>query len=377
MAKNSNLRTISVSLVARTEKFSKGMKKASRDTARFGKRVNRVSSSIGMLRKLAGPLATSFSFAGIIAGAGKVTASLDKVAKTSAKLNFPADKLLAFHHAAKRAGVATTTFDMAIQRMARRIGEAAKGTGEALGAIKELGLNAQDLANMSTDKMFLRVAGAVNQAATETDKLRLMFKLFDSEGVALKNLTDIGVRGMENMIKRADALGVSLRGIDVGVFERIKNATTDMSAQFGAEFAKQIALVSKALSGSGEVHGSLGDNLSAIFRGMQGMRDEAQARLAGFINKVRIQGTSINLSDEQRRKLESSRKFTQERVGKIKAQTIADQLAIFQTGSLSHRFQTSMAGPSQVDNTKELQEIKGILQKMQFEGVKTEIRMGR
>src|SRR6056297_3384008 len=63
---------------------------------------------------------------------------IDEIAKTSRKLGLLENELITLRLAADRfAGMSAPQVDMAMQRMTRRIAEAAKGTGEAKGVIEE------------------------------------------------------------------------------------------------------------------------------------------------------------------------------------------------------------------------------------------------
>ena len=72
----------------------------------------------------------------------------DELAKTADKLGVTTQALAGLRHAAELTGVSTGTMDMAMQRFTRRAAEAAKGTGEAKGALQELGLDAESLVRL-------------------------------------------------------------------------------------------------------------------------------------------------------------------------------------------------------------------------------------
>jgi hypothetical protein len=121
----------------------------------------------------------------------------DTLAKTASKIGTTTEALGALRYAADLTGVATNTMDMALQRFTRRTAEAAAGTGEAKGAIKELGINAQELNRMPLDQRMIVLADAFQGVTGESDKLRLAFKLFDSEGAALVNTLSQGSDGLK------------------------------------------------------------------------------------------------------------------------------------------------------------------------------------
>jgi len=172
-----------------------------------------------------------------------LTAS-DSLVKTASKIGTTADSLAGLRHAAELTGVATTTMDMALQRFTRRTAEAAKGTGEAKGAIKELGIDAQALNRMPLDERMLVLADAFGNVASESDRLRLAFKLFDSEGAALVNTLGKGRKGLNDMLIEAKALGLGLsdnaaKGVEAAndEFTKLHALFTGMTRQLSAALA--------------------------------------------------------------------------------------------------------------------------------------------
>jgi hypothetical protein len=133
----------------------------------------------------------------------------DAIDKTSSKLGVSTSALQEFHHAANLSGVAVRSFNMGLQRMARRAAEAAEGKGEAKDALKELGIQLRnsDGSLRSTEDLFMDVAGAMGNVRDSNKRLRLAFKLFDSEGVALVNMLKNGKQGLQSMREEARVLG--------------------------------------------------------------------------------------------------------------------------------------------------------------------------
>ena len=131
----------------------------------------------------------------------------DKLSKTAAKIGTTTEALSKLQYAAGLTGVETNTLNMAMQRFARRTAEAAQGTGEAKGALKELGVDAKKLVNMPLDERMMVLADAFQNVNGKSDKLRLAFKLFDSEGAALVNTLAKGRDGLQAMFLEAETLG--------------------------------------------------------------------------------------------------------------------------------------------------------------------------
>ena len=174
----------------------------------------------------------------------------DTLAKTANKIGTTTEALGALRYAADLTGVSTQTMDMALQRFTRRTAEAAQGTGEAKGAIKELGINAQELNRMPLDERMIVLADAFEGVKSESDRLRLAFKLFDSEGAALVNTLSQGSDGLKAMLGEAKALGLTMsssaaKGVEdtVDSLTKLQSLFKGVTDQTVAAFAPAIEMV--------------------------------------------------------------------------------------------------------------------------------------
>src|ERR687892_459955 len=101
---------------------------------------------------------------------------------------------------------------MALQRFTRRAAEAAQGTGEAKDALAQMGITLRDQSGnlRRSEDLLADVADAFARIEDPAERVRLAFKLFDSEGVALVNLLSDGSGALEDMRERARDLGIVL-----------------------------------------------------------------------------------------------------------------------------------------------------------------------
>lgn len=201
-----SLGSLAVNIVARTSKFSAGITKAMEHTHRFTQSMERSAKVAAKWSAIAGGAAAT----AVAAGMAKAADRIDRLAKTSDKLGITTENLASLRFAAEQTGVSVGTLDTALQRMVRRTAEAAKGTGEARGAIAELGLNAAKLGQMAPDKQFQAVAEATKNVGNQGDRVRLSMKLFDSEGVALVNTLKVGSAGLAQYAEDAKSLGLTI-----------------------------------------------------------------------------------------------------------------------------------------------------------------------
>ena len=222
-----------VNIVAKTSKFEKGIDKAGKKLTRFQKLTARVSSNLQTF----GTAAIAGAAGGLLYFAKAQINALDALGKTASKLGETAENLSALHHAAALSGVSVNTFNMAIQRMTRRVAEAARGTGEAKDAIKELGLDAGTLKGVGPAAALMRVAGAMQHVKSQGDRVRIAMKLFDSEGVALVNMLNNGSAGLQQLIDKAKVIGTK----STQDAQQFNDALTQLTASF-SELGRSITI---------------------------------------------------------------------------------------------------------------------------------------
>jgi len=197
----------------------------------------------------------------------------DKIGKLSTRLGISAEELSRLKHAAKLTGVEFNTLTMGLQRMTRRIAEAAQGSGEAVGALQELGLSAQRLNMLSPDRQFKALADALQQVENPADKVRLSMKLLDSEGVALIQTMQGGSAALNQYGRDADRLGVTLDKNATESAARANDAITRMNASLTGVTNTLAVKLGPAIEAVANVmNDMLGPTLDFIGRGFDGIR---------------------------------------------------------------------------------------------------------
>ena len=217
--------------------------------------------------------------AGVTVMLGKITSEVaeayEKVSNVSEKLGITTEALSELQYAAKQSGIESNTFDMALQRMVRRSAEAAQGFGEASGALKELGLSASQLASMSPDEQLKAIADALQLVPSEADKVRLAFKLFDSEGVALVQMLKDGSAEIQKFSDEAHKLGVV---VSEEMSEAAKEYTEEQK-RFNASWQGLKNKIAEEFLGPGtkalELMGSMVEDLKGLVGGLFELKDAA------------------------------------------------------------------------------------------------------
>lgn len=171
----------------------------------------------------------------------------DSLKKTADKIGTTTEALGALRYAAEVSGVETRTLDMAMQRFTRRLSEAAKGTGEAKGALQELGIDARSLQKIPLDEQMIILSDAFSNVATDADKVRLAFKLFDSEGVALVNTLGLGREELSKMLGEARALGLTMSATAAKGVEDTNDALLKLRGLFKGVTDQTVAAMAPAM----------------------------------------------------------------------------------------------------------------------------------
>lgn len=174
--------------------------------------------------------------------------STDALAKTASKIGTTTEALSALQYAGQLTGVEVNTMNMALQRFTRRASEAAVGTGEAKGALRELNVDARSLVRLPLDERMLVLADAFAGVENESDRLRLAFKLFDSEGAALVNTLGQGRQGLSEMLGEARSLGVVMSSGAAQGVEDANDALFRMQSLFGGIIKQTVAALAPAIS---------------------------------------------------------------------------------------------------------------------------------
>jgi hypothetical protein len=212
-----------------------------------------LSGVTGKLFNLKSALAGTVGAVGFGAMIKSSLKTQDALGKTADKLGATTEALAGLRHAGELTGVANNKMDMSLQRMTRRLSEVAEtGSGPAAKALKEMGLNAEELLKLPLEEQLGAVADGMQNAATQGDKVRLAFALFDSEGVDLVNTLSKGSEGLATMIKEADDLGVTLSRLEVAQIEAANDQFTRLGAQAKGAANQITAALAPALTVAAE-----------------------------------------------------------------------------------------------------------------------------
>lgn len=164
----------------------------------------------------------------------------DSIGKTADKIGLTTDSLQELRFAADLAGVEQRTLDLAMQRFARRVGEAAQGTGELKGTLEQYGIEVRnaDGSTRSLDDVLDDLADTIAGASSEQEALRIAFKAFDSEGAAFVNALRRGAAGLRETRQAARNLGIVLEESLIRTSEKAADQLTILAQVIKVNFVR-------------------------------------------------------------------------------------------------------------------------------------------
>lgn len=249
-------------------------------TADFERRAASVQKSVGNIGKEASVASTYMKTligAASVAGfTSIVKGSLDaanRLGDLSTRLGITVEGLSRLEYAAKLTGVSSNTLATGLQRMTRRIAEAANGSGEAIGALQELGLSAEKLKTLKPEQQFEVLADALEAVPAQSDKVRIAMKVLDSEGVALLQTMAGGSEAIRKMGEESDRTGNTI--------------STQFAAQATAANAAMIKLSAASVGLTNSLVAGLGPTIEQVANFLGEVTPQAGQIAADSLVKLR------------------------------------------------------------------------------------------
>jgi hypothetical protein len=191
-----------VELFVQDNRLVRGLNATAQRLKTFGAGLTAIGSKVALLGGAA--LTPLLGMVQHFAAAG------DELNKMSIRTGFSTEALSELGFAAEQSGTNLNQLGRALFRMRRRVANAATDTGPAVRALKELGLNARELTQLSPEDQFTALVGALGGVANESRRAQLGFEILGDNARALLPLLNSGTDGIEAMRKEARALGLSV-----------------------------------------------------------------------------------------------------------------------------------------------------------------------
>lgn len=221
-----------VSLTTKTGPYSKGMTKAGAITTKFAKGIGGVGLKIAKVGAIMGAAAVG----GIALFTKRSFEAIDAQAKLARQVGASIDGLRGLQRAAIITGASESAVTKGLGFLNKALGEAKTGIGEGKQALEQLGLSADELAELPAEQAVSKIADGMNKLATQSDKAFVASKLFGRGGLALVNTLALGSKGLEEMAAGAKTLQGSMSASDASKVEEANDAVADLGLSFRSIF---------------------------------------------------------------------------------------------------------------------------------------------
>jgi len=136
-----------------------------------------------------------------------------------------------------------------LRRFSRRLGEAKRGTGELLPALRRLGIDVESSAGRSknAEAVLLEFADALVDVEDQSQRLALAFKAFDSEGAELVKTLANGSEGLRELFDEAEAFGLVLDREAIAGVEEFNDSLNLLYRTLDSQVKRVIAELAPAL----------------------------------------------------------------------------------------------------------------------------------
>jgi len=231
--------TVTLNLDANSVKLMRELHKAQRQTRTS-------SSAMAADFQRAFTRIAKASAVAVTAVAGAMTAIyrsqsrvIDELAKTSDAMGVQTERMQALRHVANLTGVGAEALTTNLQRMQRSIGQIARNGGPAEKALKDIGLNINDLINLSADRQLEEIAKAMSSVENAALRASIASDLFGRDGARMMNmLNKLDSQGLEPVVDSMDRLGLAISRVDAARLERANDAMYEARQVFTGIFQR-------------------------------------------------------------------------------------------------------------------------------------------
>jgi hypothetical protein len=232
---------LNIILTARDKQFQKAMTAAEKKVQRFSnnsqKNLSNTSKSFALLGSAAKRFLPALAAGAVVAAVKKVTSSMDEIGKKADAIGIGTDALQELRAAAVSAGVSQNGLDKSLEQFSKRLGEAVQGTGTAKVALEQMGLSADDLAQMPLDKALGVFADKFALVEDATARTALATQVFGREGFAMTNVLKGGSAALDESRKKMRDMGVVIDEDLIRNAEKMQDRFDAASTVIGAQFS--------------------------------------------------------------------------------------------------------------------------------------------
>ncbi len=200
-----------VELHVRDNRLTAGLKQATQKLQAFGAGITSVGTKFLTLgAALGAPLLL----------AAKTFADMGSdLLDMSQRTGVAVEALSGLRYAAEQSGAGAEELEKGLRTMNRTVIEAARGSASARQAFGRLGIAVEDLSGLSPDRQFELIADRLFTVQNPANRATIAMEIFGKTGAQLLPLLSTGAEGIQELLREADRLGLTMSTDDAQAAE--------------------------------------------------------------------------------------------------------------------------------------------------------------
>jgi hypothetical protein len=228
----------------------------------IGADPKKLFAALGTINKRMGQLGSSMMSIGsrLMAAGSAITAPIagaaaafsevgDAVQKMAARTGMSTEAVSALGFAAGQSGTDVGTLEKGIRTMQRTLDTAAQGGKAAAKAFERLGVDVNELRQMSPEDQFLALSDALAGVQDPGERAALAMAVFGRAGAALLPMLEDGAGGIRALMKQAEQLGIVMDQETADSAARLNDSIGELMTALKAVTLTVGAAVAPAMSG--------------------------------------------------------------------------------------------------------------------------------
>lgn len=176
------------------------------------------------------------------------SAAGDQLEKMSGRTGASAESLSQLAYAASQSGTSLESVEKALRKLNRNVTEAADGSKTAADSLTAIGLSSEKLKGLKPDEQLKAVAQALSQISDPGERSARALDVLGKSGADLLPLMNSGAEGIENLMTRADELGLTISQDQATAAAQFGDAWDDIKSTLGGVSMQIAASLAPALT---------------------------------------------------------------------------------------------------------------------------------
>lgn len=217
-----------VEIIADDKAYTQGLKKSEKALDLFDKKTQRIAKRMGKAFLIGGTAITA-ALTGVIFHAARAGDELDKM---SLRTGETVETLSALGFAAEISGSTIQDLENGIRRLSRNMNDTSRGIGEARRSFEEMDISVKDSnGNLrAASDVMSEIADKMRNLASESEKTAIAQELFGRGGASLLPLLKQGSAGIQDLMDRANELGIVMTTAGATVSAEFTDSMTELTA---------------------------------------------------------------------------------------------------------------------------------------------------